>query len=201
MIDAIHWKRLRDADPQDVAERSLARYDAETGTYHLRLLTDELVIDSSRESVAWADAKQREGKPPAFHQWLVGVVYLLSAQAQPPTGNWVGPNSLPYGEFFFRGPHALPTGLITDAFSERPQQFTEAARALGGRAWQQGRHAFEMPALPRVPILIQFWEKDDEFPARAGFLFDRNACDHLMVDALGSLALIVAKRFVEVGEQ
>jgi len=201
MIDATHWKKLDEADPTDVVHRSLAAFDGDSDTYRLRILTDELLISSREQSVAWADRDKCADKPPGFHYWLVSVVYLLSAQPRPPTGEWVNPNSLPYGEFFFRGPHELPTGALAETFGKQPERFIEAARTLGGTAWPQGRHAFELPALPRVPILVQFWESDDEFPARARFLFDRNACDHLMVDALLSLAIIVARRLVEVGTQ
>ncbi len=33
-------------------------------------------------------------------------------------------------------------------------------------------------------MLAQLWERDEEFPARASFLFDSTAGDHLMVDAI-----------------
>ena len=200
MIDATHWNRLRGMDPQDVVARSLAGYDGEAGAYRLRILTDGLLIHPAEETITWADAGRREGKPPGFHHWLVAVVYLVSSSARPPVGEWVGPNSLPYGEFFFRGPHALPSGDIVDAFGDRPDRFARAARSLGGKPWAQGRNAFDLPALPRVPVMVQFWEKDDEFPARAGFLFDRATCDHLAVDALFSLVIIVTKRLVEAGK-
>ena len=56
-----------------------------------------------------------------------------------------------------------------------------------------------LPALPRVPMLAQLWERDEEFPARASFLFDTTAGDHLVVDAILALSAIVAKRLVEHG--
>ena len=46
-------------------------------------------------------------------------------------------------------------------------------------------------------MLAQLWERDEEFPARASFLFDSTAGDHLMVDAILALSAIVAKRLVE----
>ena len=200
MIDATYWNRLRGMDPQDVVERSLAQHDREAGAYRLRVLTDELLIHPAEETVTWADADRRNGKPPGFHHWLVAVVYLLSSSMRAPAGEWVQPNSLPYGDFFFRGPHALPAGDIEKNFGDGPDRFATAARSLGGKPWAQGRNAFDLPALPRVPVMVQFWEKDDEFPARAGFLFDRATCDHLAVDALFSLVIIVTKRLVEAGK-
>jgi len=212
MIDATHWEKLRAMDPRDVTARSLADYDAPSAQYRLRILTDEVRISPEKRTVAWppsagagAATALRTAKPPGFNYWLVSVVYLLSAKALPPKGEWVSATSLPYGEFFFRGPHALATEAVAAAFADRPEAFERAAEALGGKRWpaapcpEHSRRggAFVLPALPRVPMLVQLWERDEEFPARASFLFDSTAGDHLMVDAIWSLSAIVAKRLVE----
>jgi hypothetical protein len=228
MIDATHWEKLRAMDPRDVTARSLADYDAPSAEYRLRILTDEVRISPEKRAVAWppgAEAGPSTGlrvgpstalkatKPPGFNYWLVSVVYLLSAKALPPKGGWVSATSLPYGEFFFRGPHALATDAVATAFADRPEAFEQAAEALGGKPWpaapcpehsrrvcpepRRRAGAFVLPALPRVPMLVQLWERDEEFPARASFLFDSTAGDQLMVDAIWSLSAIVAKRLVE----
>jgi hypothetical protein len=204
MIDATHWEKLRAMDPRDVTARSLADYDASSDEYRLRILTDEVRISPERRAVAWPPGARAApstalgaGKPPGFNYWLVSVVYLLSAKALQPKGGWVSATGLPYGEFFFRGPHALPTDAVASAFGDRPEAFERAAEALGGKPWPAARGAFVLPALPRVPMLVQLWERDEEFPARASFLFDCTAGDHLMVDAIWSLSTIVAKRLVE----
>jgi hypothetical protein len=212
MIDATHWEKLCAMDPRGVTARSLADYDAPSGEYRLRILTDEVRISPEKRAVAWPldanagpSAALRAGKPPGFNYWLVSVVYLLSAKALRPKGNWVSATSLPYGEFFFRGPHALPTESVAAAFGDRPVAFERAAKALGGKPWpetaccEQSRRggSYVLPALPRVPMLAQLWERDEEFPARASFLFDSTAGEHLMVDAILALSAIVAKRLVE----
>jgi hypothetical protein len=208
MIDATHWEKLCAMDPADVTARSLAAYDAQSAEYRLRILTDEIRISPRRHTVAWAPGARatpssapRADKPPGFNYWLVSVVYLLTAKALPLTGSWVSATSLPYGEFFFRGPHALPTEAVAAAFGDRPEVFERAAKALGGKRpiseQSRMRGALVLPALPRVPILAQFWERDEEFPARANFLFDSTAGEHLMVDAILALSAIVSKRLVE----
>ncbi len=201
MIDATHWEKLHSLDPSEVAGRSLAEYDERAGAYRLSILADELLIRPAGRSVSWADVERRGDKPPGFHYWLVSVVYLISARPEPCAGEWVGPSSLPYGEFFFRGPHELPTGAIADTYGADAERFADAARRLGGRPWPQGCNAFELPALPKIPILVQLWERDEEFPARASFLFDRATCSHLPIDAVLSLSVIVANRLVEAGDR
>jgi len=196
MIDATHWEKLGGMDPEDVTRRSLAEYDAQSGEYRLRILTDEILISPSKRTVSWPAAAARGGDRPGFHYWLVSVVYLISATAQAPRGKWISPLSLPCGDFFFRGHHEPPTNLIADAFGDRPERFRRAAVELGGTAWPAVPGAYQLLALPRVPVLVQLWERDEEFPARAGFLVDSAAGDHLAVDAILALANIVAKRLV-----
>ena len=201
MIDAAHWDKLCRTDPRDVSRRSLAQYDEQEGVFRLNILTDEIVVNPKERSVTWSDPARNGGKPPSFHHWLVSVVYLLSASKKPPAGRWVKAEALPYGEFFFRGPHELPTARIADAFDDRQDRFSAAARALAGEPWPLGRNAFVLPGLPKVPILVQFWERDEEFPARAGFLFDRDTCDHLPIDAAFSLVTVVAVRLIEADKE
>jgi hypothetical protein len=193
MIDATHWEKLGGMDPADVTRRSLADYDAQSGEYCLRILTEEVRISPSKRAVSWPAAAAAGRDRPGFHYWLVSVVYLISARAEALKGQWISPVSLPYGEFFFRGPHTLPTNLVADAFGDRPERFRRAAAELGGTACPALQGAFQMPALPRVPILVQLWERDEEFPARANFLMDGSAGDHLAVDAILALLTIVAK--------
>ena len=36
-----------------------------------------------------------------------------------------------------------------------------------------------LPVLPFFPVLLRFWEADDEFPAQLQFLWDRNSMRYL----------------------
>ena len=186
-------------DHHEVARRSLASYDEERGLFQLRILTDDVTVNPGQRSVSWNDPSSCGGKPPGFHYWLVSVVYLICARDKSPSGRWVKAESLQYGEFFFRGPHELPTGDIERAFDSEAGRFAAAAQSLGGTPWAQGKNAFVLPALPKAPLLVQFWERDEEFPARAGILFDSEVCDQLPIDALFSLVTIAGKRLVEKG--
>ena len=200
MIDATHWEKLRAADPREVARRSLARYDEERGEFRLRILADDLAVSPGKRTIEWLDPLRHGGKPPGFNHCLVSVVYLLSARDVPLAGEWLHPRTLPYGEFFFRGPHDLPTARIVKAFGGQPRRFAEAAKRLDGTPWPQARNAFVLPALPRVPALVQFWERDEEFEARASLLFDRSVGAHLAVDGILAVAGIVAGELEKAGD-
>ncbi|MFP4057441.1 MAG: DUF3786 domain-containing protein [Candidatus Brocadiia bacterium] len=180
------WQRLRDQQPEDVARR--AAVEREGGAYLVPLLDQTLRVTPDEERV------DGPGGPAGFEPTLVCVQYLLCARDEPLVGELVDPKSLTYGDFFFRGQHELPTDRLTRAFGARAEAFQAAGAAVGGDAREMGDAAFEFRALPRLPVTVVYWAADDEFPARAQFLFDRTADRQLPVDALWVLARVVAKR-------
>lgn len=188
------WERLRAASPDEVGSRAAVSYDAARQAYLVPLCGRDVSVLPAEKRV---DAP--EG-PPGFEAALVCVQYLLVSQDVPRANEWVDPKTVPYGDFFFRGPHPLPTGGLEKAFGESLDAFRRAAASLGGRAVPMGDAAYEFRALPRVPIVVILWAADDEFPARARFLFDRNVHHQLPVDALWVLCRVLAKGLVAAVE-
>jgi len=47
--------------------------------------------------------------------------------------------------------------------------------------------------LPRIPITVVIWAKDEEFDARAPILFDDTASEHLPLDGLFVAAELAVK--------
>jgi hypothetical protein len=182
------WERLAAAPSEDATARAVAAYEAATRTYGVPVLNGELRVVLPEKRVLGPDG------PAGFEATLVALQYLLSAREEPLAGEWVDPRSLSYGDFFFRAPHELPTAKLEEAFGGSVDAFRSSAEALGGRALDMGDAAYELRVLPRVPIAAVLWRADDEFPARAQFLFDRTADRQLPLDALWVLCSILVKR-------
>jgi len=187
---AVLWERLGAAPPQEVAGRARVAWDPELAAYRVPLLADELRVFPADSRVEGPDGF------PGYESMLVCVQYLLTAADEPPAGEMVNPLSLPYGDFFFRGRHELPTGRLEEAFGGDVDAFRAAAEALGGQPAEGGDAACDFQALPRVAIQVVLWRADDEFPARAQFLFDKAADRQLPIDALWVLAKVLAKALV-----
>ena len=184
------WERLAAAAPGEVAARAAVAYDASGLAYLVPLLNTELRVALRERRVIGADG------PAGFELTLVCVQYLLTARDEPIAGELADPRSIGYGDFFFRGLHGLPTAKLEEAFGQRPDAFRVAAEALGGRAAQMGDAAYEFRALPRVPIAVVLWAADDQFPARAQFLFDKAADRQLPLDVLWVLCLLLVKKLL-----
>ena len=128
---------------------------------------------------------------------LVLLCYLSGAREMPLDGRWVSERSLRGGDLFFAGPHALPTAALAARFAHDAAGFAEAGRAAGGVPAGYGDASFRLQVLPRVPVIVVLWVADDEFPARASFLFDSTADAHLPLDAILALAGVMSRKLME----
>jgi len=78
---------------------------------------------------------------------------------------------------------------IARAFSGRRDVLAGRLEALGARPYGADFHAdlvLVVEPLPRVPILLLFWDMDDEFPASFQFLFDASAQTYLDLECLAA---------------
>jgi len=84
---------------------------------------------------------------------------------------------------------------LRELFDRDPGHAQRAIERLGG-VFQQGTPAagaWKIAALPRVPVLILYWPRDEEFPSKLKVLFDATADRFLDVESLTFLIEGLAK--------
>ena len=57
--------------------------------------------------------------------------------------------------------------------------------------------AYTFEITPRIPVAVQFWDKDDEFSAEAKILFDKTISEQLSPDIVFCLTVEICKRIGE----
>jgi len=186
------WQALADRQPAEVCRRSLA--EVEQGGYSLGFLDRRYRVQPEAGRIGGAQADPLLAD--AEFELLV-LTYLSQAADIPAEGTWISEKDLPGGSLFFRGPHALPLGPLLARFAEDLPGFRRAAQALGGSGLPYGDAAYGFTALPRVPVGCLLWAGDEEFPARAGMLFDRTLGRHLPLDVVLALAHCLVLRLLE----
>jgi hypothetical protein len=187
------WEQLEALEGQATARRAGCRYEAERGRYIVRLLKTEYVVDVSGRRVASA----ADGSEAGFGEEVCILAYLMNSKDVPVGGKLTPGASLPGGQFFFRGPHKLPTERVEEAFGKSPEKLYGAGEEIGGRRCEFGDAAIELYVLPRVPMTIVVWGGDEEFAARASILFDETAAEQLPLDALWMAAHLAVKALAD----
>jgi hypothetical protein len=187
------WQQVVKQDGEQTARRAKCRYVDESKRCILVLLNKEYVVDlSNRQVLAAAD-----GSPAGFGEELCVLAYLLNSSDLPIAEKLVPPERLTGGQFFFRGPHELPTRKLEEAFGERPERLYDVAAEFGAERREFGDASIELYILPRLPMTVVLWGADEEFGARASILFDETAAEQLPLDALWMAAHLAVKALVE----
>ncbi|HUT28635.1 MAG TPA: DUF3786 domain-containing protein [Sedimentisphaerales bacterium] len=190
------WEQLEALEGPATARRADCQYEGEPGRYTIRVLEREYLVDLSARRVASVEDCSEAG----FAEELCILAYLINSKDVPVRDRLIPAASLPGGQFFFRGPHKLPTEKLEDAFGDNPERLYQVADEFGVRRREFGDAAIEFYVLPRVPMTIVIWRADEEFAARASILFDETAAEQLPLDALWMAANLTVKALVHAAD-
>ena len=189
-------EKIRHHDFQSIASGLGAVYDVEGGAATLRVSYFDRTVIVSGTRIRTTDSEELD---PWDRVLLYNYVYFSGSQAL--SNRWVGlesfPNSIPKRAALEDGCHRR----ISQACAGSVPALEHACLLLGGVREIDGHNAdlaFRFQALPRVPLLLLFWDEDREegFEAQAKVLFDASAMDYLDLEGLCFLAEKLAERLI-----
>jgi hypothetical protein len=180
------WEQLISKDLHQIAECSGCSYLPDSNQFDLIMLGREYTIAVSQRRIFVVSEDDNKTEA-SFLEQLCILAYLLNSSKHPLAGKLVTADKLEAGQFFFRGPHTLPTEKLENAFGNDPSRLLKVGMKQGASEVSYGDAGIELMALPRIPIVFVMWGADEEFPARASVLFDETASRQIPLDALGVL--------------
>ncbi|ADK83458.1 conserved hypothetical protein [Desulfarculus baarsii DSM 2075] len=154
--------------------------------------------------VGAAGVRQADGQPGGMIHRIALAYYLTHGGNGQPAGRFAPYRELPGGADFARSLGQIVDARIAQSFSGRTATLEAACLALGGRglAGQEIScdvgHVFE--ALPKIPMMLTFYDADDEFPAEAKVFYDAAAPNFLDLECLASLGMILALELERAAE-
>lgn len=191
-IDPVLWESLQQADPEQVCVNAQIRYDRREKAYQLTFLNGRFLCFPDQQYIEAAQPLPHNKLDFEFH--LVVLHYLLEAQNQPLSANWISEKEIPGGQLFFRGPHKFPLDPLLRIFGRKPDIFRQAAESLGGSRVEMGDLGFRLWALPRIPLLFVMWEGDDEFEPSLHIRFNESISHQLeALDTIWAMINVVCR--------
>ncbi len=189
LINNDHFLELAKLDPSDVCRRASCNFDAIRNCYSLSVWGTVYTIYPDKGEIKCAD------EPGRLHEYfeLFAVHYLLSAQDVPVINEWISEKDIPGGVTFFRGPHDIPTSLITAKVDNSLNAFRKFCLKRGGVPLKMADMAFAFRITDRIPVALLYWVGDDEFPPESKLLFDRTLPHHFALDIVFALAVGICK--------
>jgi len=200
--DALAWARQRATSmrPADLADRiggtlvgagedALLEFSYFTGTVRL-----------GPEGLSRPD-----GGPLSHWEQVLIYNHLAQGGSAEPTGRWLGLVDIPNTSSKQKSMQAHVETPLAERFAGRRDALLEAARAQGGvevpDQAETADLAVRFQPLPRVPVLLAFWDHDPQegFEARVKLLFDATVTDHLDIESIMFLSETLRDRLLDAG--
>ena len=193
-VDSSYFIELAQKNPEEVCRLALCDYDPVKKMYRLSVWGEDYGIYPQESKII----RLKEDNPDVGH--LLGLFimyYLLRSKDLDISREWISEKDIPGGATFFRGPHKIPTHIIEMRFENNIEGFKEKCEQLGGIQIDMADAAYAFEITPRIPVAVQFWDRDEEFPAEAKILFDKTISEQLAPDIVFCLTVEICTRIGE----
>ena len=97
----------------------------------------------------------------------------------------------------------LGSGLFDGSakpFTHRPEVLKAACERLGGEPGHVGDVSYKIPMFGFLPVMLQFWDADDEFDAVLKIMWDRRTLDFMRYETTWYAAGHLIQRLHELAE-
>jgi len=191
LIDRIHFQELSQQDPKDVCRRASCKYDDMNELYILSVWGDKYGIFPNQLKI---NCMSNNTQSLHDYFYLFIIHYLLKSKEIKIANEWISEKDIPGGTTFFRGPHEIPTKLISLRFNNNINKFKERCEQLRGIPLNMADAAYSFKITPRIPVAVLYWRGDDDFPPESKILYDRTITEHLASDIIYALAVGICER-------
>jgi len=179
-----------------LVERTGANYQAVgpgRGELRLSFINSPLVITFPDFRVF----DTQDGELPPFVQAML-MYYLDSPTAIPVTGKWTSFAELPEGRVYDIAFQGNTGDVLVKAFGLDGMSLRKACEGLGGKALEGfGDLAYVIQALPHIPVLVNYWLGDEDFPSTCKLLFDESVSHYLPIEACAILGGTLTRRILK----
>jgi hypothetical protein len=183
MVDRRLFAELEKRNIEDVILSGYCDYSAEEQCYRVRAWNGSYAVYPGQKKIApLKDTVEPHGY---FYVFLVN--YLLAEKKEKPDGKWLSEKDLVGGVTFFRGPHKIPTELISEVFGNDLESLQHKCLQLGGIPLDMADCSFSFDIIGSIKIALLYWQGDEDFPAEAKLLIDSSVSDSLRLDVVFGL--------------
>ena len=178
-----------------LAERTGANYQAigpGRGEFRLSLFDSPVVV--TYPGLVGFDT--RDNKLPLPVQAVLAY-YFYTSDGTPLTGQWVSFADLPDGRMYNSAFQGYSGDELVKTFGLNINLFKVACERNGGVAALLGDAAYIFYALPHLPLLVNYWCGDEDFPSTCKILFDDSVSHYLPTDVCAILGGMLTRKIIK----
>ena len=193
--DALIWARQRAASLriEDLEKRIEGRLVDREGQKVLELPYFQDIIEISRSGL-----KKRDDTKLTRLEQVFLYNHLAQGGSREPSGTWKGFQELPNTVSKVKSMREHVEKPLIERFSGDLKALKTCGQSLGAidttEAFGSAEAALLFHPLPRVPVLLVFWDREEEFEAEVRLLFDETVTEHLDIESI----LFLSERLTEL---
>ena len=194
-VDDFLFIALAALDPREVCVKMNCRFDEALGRYYLNCWGEEYYIDCGRKHLSRVG-----GSSVVPHEYfpVFLINYLLQGKGVPLSDELISEKDMTGGVTFFRGPHEIPTTMITTRFKNDLDLLSNCCERLDGQSLEMADRSYLFHPLAHVSIALLYWVGDEDFPPEAKLLFDKSITQNLALDSIYALAVDFCSRISRI---
>lgn len=170
-------------DQQKMIEKFRLSSDAEY--LYIDFLGHTYRVDRNNGEVAWSDDDFAHENEADYNEAMtIYDVLCYSKEDCKLSGEFVNMQSLssiqggslPVGNGFFQEAESI--------FDQENERLAKACERLNGTKKEKGDVAYQIPMFDFLPVIVQFWNSDEDFPASLQLFADKNILDYMHYETL-----------------
>jgi hypothetical protein len=185
--DALLWAQQRCAsmDIRDLPARIGGRIVENQGEKVLELPYFNDVVYISPQKII-----KKDGSAITRNEQVFLYIHMAQGGSSKPSGKWKSLKEFPNTVSKVVSMKSQVEDPLVKTFAGRLQSLAQKALEIGGKDMSSGYEtadlAFLFQVLPRVPVMLVFWdaEPEDGFDAQARLLFDETITQHLDIESI-----------------
>ena len=154
-----------------------------------------------------AGVEKREGDGPytdgnSFNEVMTLFdVLCWSREGACLSGEWVTLSALGGGVHSASSPSGGMFQNAVEHITRQEDRLAEVLEHMGGVVMPKGEPGYQIPVFPFLPVYVQYWRGDEEFPPQLNLLWDRNTTQFLHYETVYYLTNFLLERLTALLER
>jgi len=190
-------KKFQKLSPEMISKTTLLEYDRTNNHFTVNSFGHKIQISYPEGQVSLKDIDERILSLP----WkLILLNYLSSSKQIPLKNNWVSYRELPYGNIFYPNIKSHVLESLGRFFSACDRDLLLNVLTKLGFTLLESKADLAASAVfvPRVPVLIKFWEGEEGIPSACQILFDSTISEQLHIEDAAALCMLIKELIFKV---
>ncbi len=186
-------------DQQEMIDKFSLRHDDEY--FYIRFIGREYRINRRNGRAEWYSDTAKEYIHAGYNDSM--TIFDVLASSKP--GCALSHRFVPVGELPGTTKSASAAGNLFSTqskyFAGHVEALREACRKLDGISQKVGDVSYIIPVFDFLPVMVQFWDADEEFDAVLKFMWDYNSTDFMHFETIAFATMHLIERLKENMEE